>query len=483
MTTELQVAPQKRLIQHLPQINIDSILFNTDSYKVSHFLQDPANSGNKHYYTEARGGPYKESVMFGLQYLIRKYLTTPITKDEVDMAESFYKSHMGLFDRRGWNHILNKHGGYLPIEIKAVAEGSKIPVKNVVSSTVSLDHSVRWVAGWVEAMLLRGIWYPSSVATLSYNVRMSMIPFWKKTSDSPIESLDFKLHDFGARGATSLESASLAGAAHLAVGWKGSDTISGMVLANNFYASPMAGFSIPAAEHSTITSWGKSREVDAYLNMINSFKDFPFYAVVSDSYDLWNAISGIWGGVLKKRVLEAKGTLVIRPDSGVPVEVVRRCLKMLAEAFGFTVNSKGFKVLNKVRVIQGDGVNPQTIVDILNMMVEEGFSIDNIAFGMGGQLHQSVDRDTMKWAMKCSAIERNEPGNWVDVFKDPITDPGKSSKAGILGLFYDKQGFITRRLNNGLNFSGQQNFLEPVFRNGEVLREYTFEEIRSNVAK
>jgi nicotinamide phosphoribosyltransferase len=470
----------RKLIARLPYLNPESPIFNTDSYKISHYLQDPANAGNKHYYLEARGGPYKETVLFGLQYILQKYLSKPVLKEEVEAAEHFYKGHMGVFDRMGWDHILNKHGGYLPVEIKAAPEGLRVPVKNAIVSAVSTDHRVRWVAGWIEAMLLRGIWYPTSVATLSYNVRQSMIPFWEKTSNEPIESLDFKLHDFGARGGTSLESVALAGAAHLAVGWKGSDTVSGILLAHNHYAANMAGFSIPAAEHSTITAWGKNREVDAYINMLNTFGDHHHFAVVSDSYDLWNAITNIWGRTLKKKVLEAKGVLVIRPDSGVPVDVVKKCLHLLAESFGFTVNAKGFKVLNKVRVIQGDGVNPQSIVDILTMMVEEGFSIDNIAFGMGGQLHQAVDRDTMKWAMKCSAIEMNSPDNWVDVYKDPITDPGKASKAGILGLFYGKHGFTTERMNHGFNFSGRPNYLQPVFANGEILREYDFEEVRAN---
>lgn len=461
-------------------MNSDSVLFNTDSYKVSHFAQDPRDVGNIHIYGEARGGPFKEATFFGLQYLLMKYLTTPITKEEVEQAQPFYMRHMGVFDIDGWNHILNAHGGYMPISISAVPEGLSVGVKNAIISVTSTDPKVRWAARWVEAMVLRGIWYPTSVCTLSRRIKTILKNFWEISSTEPIETLDFKLHDFGARGSTSKESSGIAGAAHL-VNFKGTDTISGLLLANNYYGEKMAGYSIPAAEHSTITVWGKDKEVEAYRNMIATFGDHHHFAVVSDSYDLWNAISNIWGVILKDDVLKAKGVLVIRPDSGDPVEVVRKSLRLLADKFGVTENSKGYKVLNKVRIIQGDGVNMTSISDILMSMMNDGYSIDNIAFGMGGKLHQEVDRDTMKWAMKASAIQ-NEKGDWVDVYKDPITDPGKSSKKGVLGLFYEKGQYVTHRLNNGINFRSDPNFLTPVFKNGDILKVQSFQGIRDLAA-
>ncbi len=151
---------------------------------------------------------------------------------------------------------------------------------------------------------------------------------------------------------------------------------------------------------------------------------------MSDGFNIYNAVENIWGEELRQEIIDSGATLVVRPDSGDPVEVCTWIVKKLDEKFGSTVNEKGYKVLNNVRIIQGDGVTTQVIVDVLHAFKEEGYSADNIAFGQGGALLQTVNRDDQKFAMKCSAIEVD--GVWVDVFKDPITDQGKRSKKGRL---------------------------------------------------
>lgn len=258
----------------------------------------------------------------------------------------------------------------------------------------------------------------------------------RQTCDDPEGQIDYRLHDFGARGVSSLQSAELGGVAHL-VSFRGTDTVPALMAAREFYDEPMAGHSIPAAEHSTITSWGREHEVDAYRNMLRQFaRPGSVVAVVSDSYDLWNAIDSMWGAELRQHVIDSGATVVIRPDSGdvrtVPVEVVRR----LAEKFGTTTNNKGYRVLSHVRVIQGDGVDDEHVVaSILNNLTEAGFSTECLAFGMGGGLLQKLDRDTHKFAMKASAVCVG--GVWRDVSKDPVTDPGKRSKTGRLALVRD----------------------------------------------
>jgi nicotinamide phosphoribosyltransferase len=218
--------------------------------------------------------------------------------------------------------------------------------------------------------------------------------------------------------------------AHL-VNFLGTDTVSGLLAARAYYGEPMAGFSIPAAEHSTITSWGREREVDAYRNMLKQFgKPGALVAVVSDSYDIYRAITEHWGRTLREEVIASGATLVVRPDSGDPADVVHQSLKLLDEAFGSTVNGKGFKVLNHVRVIQGDGVNPISIRAILERITTAGYATDNIAFGMGGALLQQLNRDTQRFALKCSAARID--GRWIEVYKQPVTDPGKLSKRGRL---------------------------------------------------
>jgi nicotinamide phosphoribosyltransferase len=212
--------------------------------------------------------------------------------------------------------------------------------------------------------------------------------------------------------------------AHL-VNFMGTDTMEALLAARRYYGADMAGFSIPAAEHSTMTSWGRAREQDAYANMLDAFDGLV--AVVSDSYDLDAALTGIWGGALRDKVLARKGTLVVRPDSGDPVETPMRAIKTLWDAFGGTVNAKGYRVLDShVRVIQGDGMTPDTIARLIARLIEEGFAIDNITFGMGGGLLQQVNRDTLRFAMKANAM-RDADGLWRDVAKAPA----KASKAGV----------------------------------------------------
>jgi nicotinic acid phosphoribosyltransferase len=279
-----------------------------------------------------------------------------------------------------------------------------------------------------------------------------------------------KLHDFGFRGSTSKESASIGAGAHL-VSFQGTDTLPGIMFARRYYHEQMAGFSIPAAEHSTITSWGREHEADAFRNMLEKFPT-GLVAVVSDSYDIFHACEQLWGRELRDLVLQREGTLIVRPDSGYPPEIVVRVLEILGRVFGFTVNAKGFRVLNPhVRVIQGDGIDYAMLGLVLEAMETAGWSADNIAFGSGGGLLQKLDRDMQKCAIKCSAIDRD--GVWHDVHKDPITDPGKRSKAGRLMRVNDGSYHTVR-----VGESDLPNLLEPVFRNGEVLRDQTFADIR-----
>jgi nicotinamide phosphoribosyltransferase len=312
------------------------------------------------------------------------------------------------------------------------------------------------------------------VATQSYTIRKVILDYLEKTGDPSL--IDFKLHDFGARGVSSMESAGIGGAAHL-VNFMGSDTVTGVLYAREYYGAGIAGFSIPAAEHSTITSWGREGEVDAYRNMLTNFaKPGSIVAVVSDSYDVFNAASKLWGEELRQEVIDSGATVVIRPDSGDPDVVCRKLVQILGEKFGYTTNAKGFKVLNNVRLIQGDGVNEHTIRMILGSFQVYGWSADNIAFGMGGALLQQVDRDTQKFAMKCSSACIN--GKWVPVQKDPVTDSGKKSKAGRVTLYQTKEGTYTSGVEDW-----PESALVEVFRDGKLVTDITFDEVRANARK
>lgn len=461
-----------------------NIILNTDSYKVSMMKQYPAGTTGIYSYIESRGGRYDETLFFGLQAFIKEYLLEPITQADIDVADEILTAHGEPFNREAWQYILDQHQGFLPLVIRAVPEGTVVPVKNVLATIENTDPECFWLTTWLETALLRAVWYPTTVATQSKTIKNIIKDFLEKTGDP--SGIDFKLHDFGARGVSSMESAGIGGAAHL-VNFMGSDTITGVLYAREYYNAGVAGFSIPAAEHSTITSWGRAGEVDAYRNMLKQFgREGSILAVVSDSYDIFNAASKLWGEELKEEVIASGATVVIRPDSGDPEMVCGQLVGILGQKFGYTTNAKGFKVLNNVRLIQGDGVNELTIRSILGRFMAMGWSADNIAFGMGGALLQQIDRDTQRFAMKCSAALIN--GTWVDVQKDPITDAGKKSKAGRVTLWTNSGGEFASGVTAPTGWSdkgigGWSNALVPVYWNGNLSKDYTFEEVRANSNK
>lgn len=448
---------------------MENIILNTDSYKCSQWVQYPLGTEGVFSYVESRGGDWDETVFFGLQSFIKQYLTKPITAEDIDEAEAVITAHGEPFNRVGWEYILEVHKGRLPVRIRAIPEGTVLPVKNVLATIENTDPKCYWLTSYLETALLRAIWYGTTVATNSYEAK-KLIHKYLVESGTPGD-IAFKMHDFGARGVSSFESAGLGGAAHL-VNFMGTDTITGLLFAKRYYGEDMAGFSIPAMEHSTVTSWGQEHEVDSYRNMLQTFgQKGKIFAAVSDSYDIYNACSKLWGEELREEVIKSGATVVIRPDSGEPAVVVTKCLKLLESKFGSTINEKGYKVLNNVRVIQGDGIDLSSLRAILFSAVDmAGFSADNLAFGQGGGLLQKVNRDTMKFAMKCSSIKIN--GKWQDVYKRPVTDPGKDSKRGRLALHKYPDGYVTARED------WMPNELQIVFENGEAFHETTFAQVR-----
>ena len=228
-----------------------------------------------------------------------------------------------------------------------------------------------------------------------------------------------------------------------------------------------------------MTSWGRENEAKAFENIIDSFEG-PM-SIVSDSYNYFNAVDYIVGEDLKEKIKNHNGTIIIRPDSGDAVTNVLFALESLERNFGVSINSKGYKVLNNVRVIQGDGINENTIWDLCKVIAENGYSVENVAFGCGGALLQgnfnsSINRDTHKFAMKCSATIIN--GKLIDIYKNPITDRGKVSKKGILDLIYENGEFKT--VNIEKDKPHKNSIMQTVFENGKILKEYTFEEVREN---
>jgi nicotinamide phosphoribosyltransferase len=458
-----------------------SYLYLTDSYKITHWRQYPPKTEKIYSYLESRGSNYahgdlSENVFFGLQYYLREYLTRRLSWEDLSLARAMMQQHFGSdvlniqgnFSVDGWKSIIDRYDGYLPVRICALPEGTVVPSGTPVMTVESLDHKLAWTTNFIETLLVL-TWYPWTVASISRLSKKIILKHLER-SGTPADVL-YKLHDFGFRGSSSVESAALAGASHL-VNFRGSDTLIALPFCMKYYQSLMPANSIPASEHSTITSWGKENEVHAMRNMLEQYPT-GLVACVSDSYDILRACRDYWGKALREQVLSRNGVLIVRPDSGEPVDTVCQVITVLSEAFGTVKNEKGFKLLPpQVRIIQGDGVNPHTIDEILDAIEYRGFSADNIAFGMGGALTQQCDRDTMKVAFKASwAQVNNEPR---DVYKEA---PGKASKRGRFGVVLNQYSGMTTVPEKDILWP-VKNYLEPVYEAGKILRHDDFDAIR-----
>jgi nicotinamide phosphoribosyltransferase len=476
-------------LENLPDDLLFNVILDSDSYKTSHWMQYPPGTEYVYSYLESRGGQFDKTVMFGLQYIIKKYLTGPVvTHEMIDVAKLMIVEHMGgdprNFNEEGWRYIVDHHGGHLPLLIKAIPEGTRIGTHNALVTVVNTDPKCYWLVNYVETMLMR-LWYPITVASLSAEIK-DIIREYLELSGDP-ETLEgklvFMLQDFGSRGSTSRESAAIGAAAHM-VNFRGTDTMVGLSLALKYYRpDSMPGFSVPAAEHSTITSWGRDREAQAYANMLQSYPT-GIVSIVSDSYDIFNACSEIFGRELKAEVASRNGTVVVRPDSGEIIPTILKLLEILGDRFGYETNRKGYKVLPQfVRLLQGDGMNIHTIRALCRAITDAGWSIDNMAcFGMGGKLLQGVDRDTLKFAFKCSAIRIN--GVWYDVYKDPVGDKGKGSKRGVHKVVFQngndkKFHTVSSLIDPFINHFGDH--LVTVFLDGVLTNEYSLTYIRERV--
>ena len=320
------------------------------------------------------------------------------------------------------------------------------------------------------------VWYPTTVASQSYGIRKLINSWAEKTGGA--KNNPFALNDFGLRGVSSVESAELGGMAHLSV-FQGSDNLAAIPAIRKYYGYD--GFvlgSVAATEHSETIMWGKENEVETYRHFLQMNKD-GILSIVIDSWDAYHAVDEIFGKELKKEILERNGITVFRPDSGNPPDVARYIANSLAKNFGYTTNDAGYKVLNpKVRIIYGDFIRYGMIDDILSALEEDGFSTDNIIFGMGGALLQGVNRDTFKFALKTSAVDID--GVWHEVSKSPVGDQTKKSKGGRFSVVFEENQYKTVPYNAVLD---NVDILQTVFENGRLVKEYSWEDVRNNVNK
>lgn len=462
---------------------IISLVCRLDSYKFSHPFAYPAGIKAMTSYGEARIGENDIVVPFGWQILAKHYLSQTITMAHVDAAEKFALAHFGrpLFHRSAWTKVVMEYNGKLPLIIRSVPEGTVMHGKQPIYTVTVFDEDLFWLSAGFETLIQRGFWYPTTIVTQDYNIKKVIKRYYEQTA-ADMNMLPFSYHDFGGRGVTCAEQAEIGGASHL-VNFMGSDTVEGILAANFYYKHDMAGFSVYATEHSVECSFGGGTE-DAKQYIRQQLKNAipgSIVSIVIDGYDVYREAI-LLCTEFRDDIINSQSKIVFRPDSGDMLEIVPRILKMQEEAFGVEITSKGFKRIKHVGVIQGDGVDHFMINTLLDQITRVfNYSADCVIFGSGGALLQKVNRDTLKFAQKASAILTDD--GWVGIAKDPITDHAKKSKEGVLTLARNKNTgkLVTARLDLAPLGEEYEDIMQLVYYKGKLYNETTLDAIRANV--
>lgn len=456
-----------------------NLILQTDSYKLVHWKMYPAGTQHVYSYLEARtGATYPQTVFFGLQYLLKEYLegirvTREVIEEAYDVARAHF-SHDDMFNLAGWWDLAERHGGRLPIRIRAVPEGVALPAGTPLLTIENTDPKLPWLTNALESLLMK-VWYPTTVASLSTYMRDKLGAYCEATGGTRADSL-YMLHDFGYRGVSSEESASLGGAAHLLC-FQGTDTLQAMRLLQHYYGASLDGLahSVAASEHSIMTAGGRRMEIDLARRIIAQHPN-QIVSLVADSYDYYAFVDAM---IAEKELIDrCRVQLVIRPDSPTskhpkPQDLVQWTLWRIKDKLGCELVGDYKRVPYKV--LWGDGIGPDGILDICETVRGDGFAVQNLVFGMGAGLLQKVNRDTQRFAIKCSA--RFVDGAWQDVQKDPL-DTSKRSKAGRFQVFQDSISGEVKVVTDGSTPVGAyEPLLQPVFENGVILRQQTFDQI------
>ncbi|KAJ3356109.1 hypothetical protein GGF32_001690 [Allomyces javanicus] len=460
----------------------------TDSYKLSHYALYP-DAQEMVAYAEFRA-PYNKDhhdhriVWYGMRYLVEQYLAKQWTAADLALADQFFSTHNAgftpfPFPRDLFRKFITENDGYFPVKVESLPEGTVVYPHVPVFQITAKGEYARLVT-YLETLLTMA-WYPATVATLSRRAKHAIRAAFDKTADTSAWPLvDSRLHDFGFRGCTSVEQSVIGGAAHL-LNFTGSDTLSACYYAQ-FHCNagvPIAS-SIPATEHSVMISWPSERA--AMANLLDKF-GAGVVACVMDSYDYVRALEKVLPAI-KSVKLQKGGFLVLRPDSGDPIETVLQALRAAESTFGVTTNSKGFKVPNGVGVIQGDGINDVTLNSILAAVEHAGFSAESVAFGMGGGLLQKVHRDTMSFATKLSYVKLAD-GTERDVMKVPKTDSAKTSLPGRLAVVPAHNGLPVVVPHDHPDVDVRGNLMQVVFDGTDPARRHvawdSFSEVRKRV--
>jgi nicotinamide phosphoribosyltransferase len=483
-------------------------VLNSDSYKQHHHLMYP--KGLTKLYSNMTPRSFKrlncdKAVWFGLQYYIKEYLinqwqTEFFDKPLPNIVNEYKRFHKHFsFSDVTVEHIEKLHKlGYLPLEIKALPEGSLVNARIPFYTITNTHPDFGWLVNFLETQMSTVIWDLTTNATIARMYRVLLDKYAKETGDP--DFVEWQGHDFAQRGRSSVES-TLNQAGHL-LSFSGTDTIPAVLMLEEYYNANMEesiiGSSVPASEHSIQTSYGKENEIDGFKRILDQFPT-GIVSIVSDSFDLWQVCT-TYVKLLKKKILARDGKLVIRPDSGDPCDIIcgintrsdyedikgtitqnqaKGVVELLWDVFGGIVNEKGYKVLDShIGVIYGDAITLQRAEEICERLKSKGFASTNVVFGIGSYTYNCNTRDTLGIAVKSTYCEVDGVGR--EIFKDPVTDDGvKKSAKGLLRVekengeyvLYDQQTWKQEQFGE----------LKTVYKNGTLIVDQSLSQIRNRL--
>ena len=473
-----------------------------DDYKLNHPFQYPQDTEEVYANQTARSGklsniPNSKGVInFGLQMFIIDYLIEDwnihFFLEDKDYVLRKYSQESGM-PLAKLGHISALHDlGYIPLEIKALPEGSFVPYGIPLSTTRNTEKEFAWMTNSIESVMSAETWPMINTITTTAEYLRVFHKYAERTG-ADINVIPYQPHNFSFRGMMFRESSVKVGVAHLAAGVNGTDTTYASALATEFYAAPeKIGCSIPATEHSVMCAGGKDDEIQTIKRLLTEIYPSGDVSVVMDTWDFFKAVAeGL--PTIKDIIINRDGKLVVRPDSGDPVKIIcgdplssdlyasKGLIQLLSEIFGYTLNSKGFKVLNPhIGAIYGDSITLQRQEEILAKLEQKGFSSENIFLGVGSYSFQYTTRDTHGIAIKSTAVTRSRVH--IPIFKDPITDSGtKKSARGYLMVSNGIRGYTLEQNVNPKQ--ERQGCLETVFKNGKLVKFQNIHEIRARVKK
>ncbi len=475
----------------------------TDYYKVGHVFQYPDKTELVYSNLTPRNSRLKdinEMVFFGLQYFTKEYLISYFNENffdqPLDAVMQNYKRRIAtsIGALPTYEHLEKLHRlGYLPIEIKALPEGSKVPMKVPCITLVNTLPEFYWLTNFLETLLSAIVWQPCTSATIAHAYRKLLDKYAAETG-VPADFVQWQGHDFSFRGMSSLETAMLSGMGHL-LSFTGTDTIPAIDGLEQYYNAnaekELIGGSVAATEHSVMCSGSKDGELETFKRLITKVYPAGIVSIVSDTWDLWKVCTE-YLPALKADILNRDGKVVIRPDSGDPVKIIcgnpdgktiaeqKGVVELLWDVFGGTITAQGYKLLDPhIGAIYGDSINLERAAQICDGLKAKGFATQ-VVFGIGSYTYQYNTRDTFGTAMKATYVVVDGEGR--EIFKSPITDDGtKKSATGLLNVQKENNHFV---LYDKVSWEEEaRSELKTVFKDGKIVKDFTLAEIRATLAE